>query len=323
MHGKEGDRVFAETPIQKLTDYKENNIYVKREDLLPFSFGGNKVRIGLEYISDLKQKKYDCLIGYGNTKSNLCRVISNLCKQFNLPCYIISPSNDDGSRDETYNSLITQACGAKIIPCNKENVSETVYAVIENCKRNGLNPYYINGDIYGKGNEAVPVEAYVKVYKEILNQSLNMMVNFDYIFVATGTGMTQSGLIAGKQLYGGNSEIIGISVARPAEKENKVISQFLNAFYENNEIFKKQNDIITILDEYICGGYGKYNDKIVQAIKNVMTKEGIPLDLTYTGKAFYGMMEHVKKNRIENKNILFIHTGGTPLFFDHAEEIMC
>lgn len=40
------------------------------------------------------------------------------------------------------------------------------------------------------------------------------------------------------------------------------------------------------------------------------------MDTTYTGKAYWGMKEHIKKYQITEKNILFIHTGGTPLFFD-------
>ena len=47
---------------------------------------------------------------------------------------------------------------------------------------------------------------------------------------------------------------------------------------------------------------------------------GIPLDETYTGKAFTGMTEYIKKENITGKNILFIHTGGTPLFFDVLKE---
>ena len=49
-------------------------------------------------------------------------------------------------------------------------------------------------------------------------------------------------------------------------------------------------------------------------------KEGIVLDPVYTGKAFYGMKQYIKKNKIEDKNILFIHTGGTPILFNHAEK---
>lgn len=33
------------------------------------------------------------------------------------------------------------------------------------------------------------------------------------------------------------------------------------------------------------------------------------------------MKEYIKKNHIKDKKILFIHTGGTPLFFDKLEDL--
>lgn len=41
-----------------------NLIFVKREDLLPFSFGGNKVRIALEFINDMYAQGYLFSRGY-------------------------------------------------------------------------------------------------------------------------------------------------------------------------------------------------------------------------------------------------------------------
>ena len=38
---------------------------------------------------------------------------------------------------------------------------------------------------------------------------------------------------------------------------------------------------------------------------------------TYTGKAFWGMKNYLEENEIRDSNILFIHTGGTPLFYDN------
>ena len=43
---------------------------------------------------------------------------------------------------------------------------------------------------------------------------------------------------------------------------------------------------------------------------------------TYTGKAFYGMQDYLREKDIKGKKILFIHTGGTPLFFDSIEKMM-
>ncbi len=35
---------------------------------------------------------------------------------------------------------------------------------------------------------------------------------------------------------------------------------------------------------------------------------------TYTGKAFLGMEHDIEEHQISGKKILFIHTGGTPLY---------
>ena len=52
-----------------------------------------------------------------------------------------------------------------------------------------------------------------------------------------------------------------------------------------------------------------------------MKQYGIPLDSTYTGKAFRGMLSYLEENGIHGQKILFIHTGGTPLFFDDLNKI--
>ena len=62
--------------------------------------------------------------------------------------------------------------------------------------------------------------------------------------------------------------------------------------------------------------------EILKIIKEVLINEGIPLDSTYTGKGFWGMTEYIKKNIITGKKILFIHTGGTPLFFNDLEVLL-
>ena len=64
---------------------------MKRDDLIPFSFGGNKVRIAYEYIKDLQKKNYSCMVAYGNSRSNLCRAIANMCNIYHIDCYVISP----------------------------------------------------------------------------------------------------------------------------------------------------------------------------------------------------------------------------------------
>lgn len=311
------------TPIQKLDILKNNNIYVKRDDLLPFSFGGNKVRIAEEYFNDLKSQKKDVLVAYGNSRSNLCRIMSNMAYKQGIKCVVISPSDDDGSIQITNNSILVNSCETEYIHCEKGKVSETVSMVLDSLRNKGMNPYYIYGDKYGKGNEHTPVNAYFKVFDEILIQEKEIGIHFDYIFLSTGTGMTQSGLISGKIINKTNQKIVGISVARNKKNEEKVLNDYIQSFMNKKYDTSKQdyyNEII-IDDSYIGDGYGKANNNILNLIKEVYKKEGLYLDPTYTGKGFYGMVDYLKKKGIKNKNVLFIHTGGAPLFFDNIDRI--
>lgn len=297
----------------------DNHIFIKRDDLLPFSFGGNKARIANEYFDDMKKKGFNCIIGYGNARSNLSRVIANMSYSKGIPCHIISPDDEDGSRIETYNSFIVKKCNATFHTCLKNEVAVTVEKVIEECKNYGLKPYYIYGDKFGSSNKETPVNAYVKAYEEMLIQFNEMKINYDYIFLSTGTGMTQAGLIVGNCINKGKEKIIGISISRNKQQEEKIILEYLNAYCDFNHIQNISEDKINIVDDYLCGGYGFYNDCILEIIEKNMKENGLPLDPIYTGKGFYGMCEYLKKENIKNKNILFIHTGGSPLFFDHIK----
>ncbi len=75
------------------------------------------------------------------------------------------------------------------------------------------------------------------------------------------------------------------------------------------------------IDDYTGDGYGRQNEDINNTIREMLVKYGIPMDSTYTGKAFTGMKKYIETNDIKEKNILFIHTGGTPLFFDYLKGI--
>ncbi|MFC5465579.1 1-aminocyclopropane-1-carboxylate deaminase/D-cysteine desulfhydrase [Lederbergia graminis] len=308
------------TPIYKLNySINNNRLFIKRDDLLPFSFGGNKVRIAQKYFEDMNRNNYDCIIAYGNSRSNLCRVIANMSKSKGIPCYVISPADDSGERHESNNSIIVEKMGARIIPCLKTNVSQTVTAVIDECKKEGLNPYYIYGDIFGKGNEKVAVQAYAEVFFEVKKQEQELGLEFDYIFLACGTGTTLAGLICGSYNFGNECEIIGISIARERQHSYKVVENYIEKYF--GEITSELREKVKIEDNWRLDGYGHYNNKILEIIKEILTTDGIPMDPTYTGKAFWGMNELLKKHQIIGKNILFLHTGGTPLFFDNLKKI--
>ena len=58
------------TPLYFLfSDSNKNNIYIKRDDLIPISFGGNKARKAMNFFKEIDQGGFDCVVTYGDRKS--------------------------------------------------------------------------------------------------------------------------------------------------------------------------------------------------------------------------------------------------------------
>ncbi len=303
--------MIVPTPIDKLKmELNSNVFYVKRDDLLPFSFGGNKARKAIYFFEEIEKGKNDIVVTYGSSSSNHCRIIANMAASRGLECYIITPQ--EGYK-ETSNSEMVSLFGAKTVKTPLECVASTIEQVMNELKKDH-NPYFIQGG--GHGN--IGTQAYADAYEEIKAYEEENHINFDYIFLASGTGTTQAGLVAGKiKAKDNNKKIIGISIARTNPKGRDIVSQSVNDYFMSENNYEE----ISFIDEYICGGYGKSNPQIKKVVKDVLKYEGMPLNLTYTGKAFWGMKQYVEDNGIMDKNILFINTGGTPLFFDDLEEL--
>ena len=302
------------TLMQSLGRFKNNNLYIKRDDLLPFSFGGNKARKAMYFLDEIKQRKADCIITYGSNSSNHCRIIANLAASLKLKCIIISPEEDDES---TFNLQMLGCFGADVIRCAISNVSKTIDTTVDSMKSLGYTPYFIMGG--GHGN--LGTQAYVDCFSEIMNYESDNNIQFDYIFHASGTGTTQAGLVCGRILNNHNTKIIGISIARRNPKGKQIVIDSVNEYMASAGFTDNYSEQVELIDDYVLDGYGKYNPEIDQTIRGVLKDYGIPLNRTYTGKAFWGMGKYLEKENIENKNILFVHTGGTPLFFDYLRGI--
>jgi D-cysteine desulfhydrase len=159
----------------------------------------------------------------------------------------------------------------------------------------------------------------VNCYEEIRRYERENNICFDYIFHASGTGTTQAGLVCGQLINGDSRKIIGISIARKCPYGRDVVIGSISDYLAEHNVPVSADaiqDATVFLDEYVDAGYGSYSAEVENAIQTMMTEQGVPLDFTYTGKAYSGMMNYLEKNKIKGKNVLFIHTGGTPLFFD-------
>lgn len=297
---------IQQTPIIDLGEYKENHLWMKREDLIPFSFGGNKARKAQLFFQEIEKGDYDCVVTYGSGSSNHCRIVANECCRRGMGCYIIAPQE---ASEPTFNSQMMEIFGAEITTVQVSVVHDTIHGKIAELRDVGKHPYFIEGG--GHGN--IGTEAYVQCYEEIRKYEDEQDIHFDYIFFASGTGTTHAGLVCGQLLAGDERSIVGISIARKNPRGRDVVIQSIRDYMGYRATEEEIQTATVFIDDY-TSGYGKEDIRVKQIIETVLKKYGIPLDATYTGKAFMGMSEHIKD--IKDKNILFIHTGGTPLFFD-------
>lgn len=295
------------TPILRIDRILDNELYIKRDDLIPYSFGGNKARKAALFFEEILNGEYDCVVTYGSSSSNHVRIVANLCCSNNLECYVITPKE---ASETTFNSKLREMFNVKATEVSVEEVHDTIEQLLCDLKSEGHNPYFIPGG--GHGN--LGTQAYDMCYDEIKEFETETGTFFDYIFFASGTGTTHAGLVCGMLKHNDKRTIVGISIARKNPRGRNVVIESIKEYMgEDSRI----EDATVFVDDFIGGGYAKADSS--DTIKEVMLKYGIPLDSTYTGKAYSGMCEYIKNNRIKDKNILFIHTGGTPLFFDSIQ----
>lgn len=293
------------TPIVELL-HEDNNIYLMREDMIPFSFGGNKCRIAARYFEEIMSRDFDAVVTYGASSSNLCRVIANFAYKYGKKCIIISPEEN---YIQTPNSEMVKMLGAEIIKCPLGNVPETIDSILARLRKD-CNPYFI----YGGGHGVLGTDSYRNVLRQITCFEKLQSLSFDYIFITLATGTSMSGLIVENEVRKLNKKIIGISIARDKDRAMTIMDEALKAYNESYATFVKDADY-EIIDDYRCDGYATYNNEVLETIRKQFMYYGVNLDTTYTGKGFWGMTDILHKRKVTSKNVLFIHTGGTPLFF--------
>ncbi len=298
------------TPIHPLVFQDgRNRFYMKRDDLLPFSFGGNKVRKATLYFEHVDTHHHTAIVTVGSATSNHCRIVANMAVQRRLPCVIISPEE---SEKPAFNRTLTKALNARIVVVPKSEIDLAVEAEMAHLKRLGHNPYYIRLG----GHGMLGTEAYVRAYDEILTYEQDFGMSFDAIFFADGSGTTHAGLACGKHLRKKHHDIVGISVLRDADASRDVVVESANAYLASNGGMPIDKNDISCLGDYAFGGYGKTDPALYKLIRTVMETDGVALDPVYTAKGFYGMVKEVAKRGWYGKKVLFLHTGGAPIFFD-------
>lgn len=278
-------------------------IKVVRDDLFPFIGGGSKARKALAYESFLRQNCYNAVVTCGGVQSNHNRAIALMAARNGWKCHLVVQGSENRFFSEKGNALLCRLAGAECECVDDSQTSIAMDAAMEDYKIQGLKPFYVHGGGHDLPGGTCFVEAVEELSKQIEKP--------DYFFHASGTGSTQAGIVVGLDRVGWNDvKCIGISVARQYDRGSQIIADFANMLAEHYDMSERYDDRILFDADYLCGGYEQYNLEMQEFINSAMMQTGLVFDTTYSGKAFYGMMEIIKKNGLHDKKIVFWHTGG-------------
>jgi len=311
--------IQSPTPLHSLNRMSESlgiDLWIKRDDLTGFAFGGNKGR-KLEYLlADALAKNATAVVTCGAVQSNFIRQLGAAAKMAGLKCAAVTmalPYEDQIApaegrlRIDIGNPTLNRLLDVDI-RTHPDAPWETLYAHQEELARE----YEAQGESVYRipigGSSALGALAFVYAGDEVATQ----LDSIDWIVTASSSGSTQTGLAMA--YHGTQTKVLGISSDPEPEltEDFETLSRKLNAIRPDLPVLTSGDFGLNV--DYVGPGYGMPSLEGQAAIKTLAQTEGIFLDPIYSGKAFAGLLDLVKKKEVGGR-VVFWHTGGLPTLF--------
>jgi D-cysteine desulfhydrase family pyridoxal phosphate-dependent enzyme len=299
------------TPIDVLTRLRTAlgpacpALFMKRDDLLSFGMGGNKVRKLQTVLAEAQAAGADTLITCGGLQSNHCRATAAAGAVLGLRVILVV--NGAAQDRPTANALLDRLFGAEVHhTSSREERAARMETVATDVRAQGRRPFVI------PLGASTPLGAagFAQGIQEVLASGLRPDVNVH----ASSSGGTQAGLIAGCALYGLKARVVGISADASTQERTGVIRGLLESLGERlggSRATVGADDEIVVDDGCIGEGYGVPTPASIEALALVAKHEGIVLDPVYTAKAMAGLIARIRANEFPVAGtVLFWHTGG-------------
>lgn len=313
------------TPIEFLPNFTAAlggpNIYIKRDDLLGLTMGGNKTR-KLEFLmAEAIEQGADTILTCGAVQSNHCRLTLAAAVKEGLKCQLVLEERVPGSysKDASGNNYLFNLLGVEDVEVVQggADMMAALKKLAEKLTAQGRKPYIIPGG----GSNALGALGYVACAQEITEQMFEMGLNFDHIVACSGSGGTHAGLLCGLKGTNVHIPLTGISVGKEKTIQSNNVFNLTQEVCEKLEIENKvTKEDMVVFDDHVGPGYAVPTQEMVDAIQLLARTEGILTDPVYTGKVLAAMIALVKEGYFKDcENILFIHTGGSPALYAYED----
>lgn len=291
------------------------DVWIKREDLLPLAFGGNKLR-NLEFlVGEALAAGADTLVTSGRRWSNHCRLTAAAGARAGLDVHLVltgPPTGADGP-----NVRVERLLGAMVHVAPSERREDRAALVAQTADRlraEGRRPWVI--DVGGSGVAGAVGQALAAT--EMLRQARAEGWEPDAVVLPSATGGTQAGLIAGLRLDASNARVIGVAVAQPAAELRLAIERLLDGLGRLAD--RDLREPVELDESFLAPGYGRRNAPADEATVLLARSEGLLVDPIYTARALAWLVAAAREHRLDRQRVVFWHGGGTPGLFEPLED---
>ena len=285
-------------------------LLMKRDDVLSFACGGNKVRKMQTVAAAARAAGADMLITCGGVQSNHARVTAAVGAVLGMRVVLVA--NGAAPAHLTGNARLDALFGADVrYVAGREQRVPAMEAAAAEARAAGRTPFIVPLG----ASTALGAAGFARGVEEVLATPYRPTT----IIHSTSSGGTQAGLIIGCALYGLQARVIGVSADDPSAALADTIARLLA---DASVLLGAQlatigaTAPIEVDDTHVGDGYGIPTRASVEATELVARSEGIVLDPVYTAKAMAGLIARVRAGHWRRDDtVLFWHTGGTPGFF--------
>ncbi len=305
-------------PLPRLTAQLGGpELWIKRDDQTGLATGGNKAR-KLEFlVADALAQGADTLITAGAAQSNHARQTAAAAAKFGLTCTLVLRGQEPPQVQG--NLLLDRLLGAEVIWTGDQALAEAMTQVAGDLQAAGRRPYVVP---YG-GSNPTGASGYTAAMEELLAQRAERDLHFDHIVLASSSGGTQAGLVVGARALEYEGHILGISVDLQADTLQRRLAGLATATADHLGLgFTFASEDFAVNDDYLGGGYGIVGELEREAIRTMARTEGVLLDPVYTGRAFGGLLDLIRRGAFSRgERVLFWHTGGTAGLFGYSRAV--
>jgi len=253
-------------------------LFIKRDDLLSFGMGGNKVRKMSLVAAEALAHHADTLITCGARQSNHARVTAATGAALGLRVVLVL--NGDPAARATGNLLLDRLFGAEVrYVSSRAERAPMMEEIAADLRARGRRPFVVPLG----ASTATGAMGFARGVAEIAAAG----VKPDIIVHASSSGGTQAGLMAGCALFGVRARVLGISADDPAPLLVRVVGALLDDIAARLARLAQPstaNREIEVDDRFVGPGYGIPSQPSTDALELVARREGIVLDPVYTAR---------------------------------------